>query len=159
VQRVNVFTAELQRDDDDPPGYEAGYLTVGPLIGAHKLGATIYSLGPGQSNCPYHYEYPDEEWLLVLEGTLTVRTPAGEEEVGAGEAVCFREGPDGAHKLTNRSERPVRLIMFSTKINPGVAVYPDSDKIGVWPVPGGGPDKIMVRRSSDVDYWEGELPG
>ena len=159
MRRFNVFTADLQHDDDDPPGYEADYLTIGPLIGAERIGATIYSLGPGQSNCPYHYEYPDEEWLLVLEGTLTVRTPEGEEEVATGEAVCFPEGPDGAHKLTNRSDGPVRLMMFSTKNNPGVAVYPDSDKIGVWPVRGGGPDKIMVRRSSDVDYWEGELPG
>ena len=157
MRRVNVFTAELQHDEGDPPGYEAGYLTIGPLIGAERIGATIYSLAPGQSNCPYHYEYPDEEWLLVLEGTLTVRTPDGEEEVAAGEAACFPEGPDGAHKLTNRSDQTVRLIMFSTKNNPGVAVYPDSDKIGVWPVRGGGPDKIMVRRSSDVDYWEGEL--
>ena len=159
MRRVNVFTAELQHDEDDPPGYEADYLTVGPLIGAARIGATIYALGPGQSNCPYHYEYPDEEWLLVLEGTLTVRTPEGEEEVAAGEAVCFPEGPDGAHKLTNRSDTPVRLLMFSTKNNPAVAVYPDSDKIGVWPVLGGGPDKVMVKRSSDVDYWEGELPG
>ena len=95
----------------------------------------------------------------MLEGMLTVRTPEGEEEVAAGEAVCFPEGPDGAHKLTNRSDAPVRLLMSSTKNNPAVAVYPDSDKIGVWPVLGGGPDKVMVKRSSDVDYWEGELPG
>ena len=157
MERVNLFTAELRHDDDDPPGYEADYLSIAPLIGASRIGATIYSLGPGQSNCPYHYEYPDEEWLVVLEGTLTVRTPDGDHEVAAGEAVCFPEGPDGAHKLTNRTDSPVRLLMLSTKNNPGVAVYPDSDKIGVWPVRGGGPDKIMVRRESDVDYWDGEL--
>ena len=118
MRRVNVFTAELQHDDTDPPGYEADSLTIGPLIGADKIGATIYSLGPGQSNCPYHYEYPDEEWLLVLDGTLTVRTPEGEEEVEAGEAVCFPEGPDGAHKLTNRSDRPVRLARARRRAGP-----------------------------------------
>jgi uncharacterized cupin superfamily protein len=158
MRRVNVFSADLQRDEDDPAGYEADYLGIGPLIGATKIGATIYELGPGQSNSPYHYEYGDEEWLLVLDGQVTVRTPDGEHEVDAGEVVCFPDGPEGAHKLTNRSEQPVRLLMLSTKNNPAVAVYPDSDKIGVWPVLGGGDDKIMVRRESNVDYWDGELP-
>ena len=49
------------------------------------------------------------------------------------------------------------LVMLSTKNNPAVAVYPDSGKIGVWPVPGGGEDQLMVRRESKVDYWDGEL--
>ena len=34
-------------------------------------------------------------------------------------------------------------------------VYPDSDKIGVFP--GDERDKIMVRRDSAVDYFDGEL--
>ena len=41
MRRVNVFTAELQRDDDDPPGYEAGYAQIGPLLGASRIGATV----------------------------------------------------------------------------------------------------------------------
>jgi hypothetical protein len=47
--------------------------------------------------------------------------------------------------------------MLSTKMNPSVAVYPDSDKIGVWPVLGGGDDHILARRSSKVDYYDGEI--
>jgi uncharacterized cupin superfamily protein len=155
VRRVNVFTAELQRDDDDPPGYEADFLTIGPLIGAARLGATIYLLGPGQSNCPYHYEYGNEEWLVVLEGTLTVRHPGGEEELDPGDVVCFPDGPEGAHRLTNRTDATVRVLMLSTMIEPSAAVYPDSDKIGIWP--GNKEDTIMVRRESNVDYWDGEI--
>ena len=56
MRRVNLFSAELARDADDPPGYEAGYVRLGPLLDAIKIGATIYELGPGPSNCPYHYE-------------------------------------------------------------------------------------------------------
>jgi hypothetical protein len=44
--------------------------------------------------------------------------------------------------------------MFSTMVEPSVAIYPDSDKLGVWP--SGQQDKLMVKRSSAVDYWEGE---
>jgi len=157
VDPVNVYNVELTRDEDDPKGYEAGYVRLGPLLGSERLGATVYELEQGNSNCPYHYEYGNEEWLLVLSGKLTVRHPGGETELGPGDLACFPNGPDGAHKLTNKDTEPVRLVMFSTKVDPSMAVYPDSDKIGAWPQPGGSDDKLMVRRESNVDYWDREV--
>jgi uncharacterized cupin superfamily protein len=154
---VNLFTVELQHDSDDPPGYAAGYVRLGPLLGSEDLGATVYELERGNSNCPYHYEYGNEEWLLVLSGTLTVRHPDGETELGPGQISSFLQGPRGAHKLTNKGDEAVRLVMISTKVSPDMAVYPDSDKIGAWPAPGEHPDKIMVRRESNVGYWDREL--
>jgi uncharacterized cupin superfamily protein len=154
TDRVDVHSVEVTYDDDDPDGYHVGYARLGPLLGATLLGATLYELPPGQSNCPYHYEYGCEEWLVVLEGRLTLRHPGGEDELGPGDVACFPEGPEGAHKLSNRGEDTVRLVMLSTKGEPGVAVYPDSDKIGVWP--GDERDNLMVQRSSHVSYWEGE---
>jgi hypothetical protein len=36
-----------------------------------------------------------------------------------------------------------------------VAVYPDSQKIGVWP--GNAEDNVMLHRADgSVDYWDGE---
>jgi uncharacterized cupin superfamily protein len=156
LPKVNVFDSELRWDEGDPEGYNAGYYRFGGDVGGSLLGATIYELPPGQSNCPYHYEYGNEEWLLVLGGRLTVRHPDGEQELGRGDTVAFVEGPAGAHKLTNRSQDPVRVLMFSTKAEPNAAVYPDSDKIGLWP--GDDRDRIMVRRAdAGVDYWDGEV--
>ena len=157
MRRINLSGLELQYDEGDPDGYAVGYNRFGPSIEASRLGATIYELPPGQSVCPYHYEYPDEEWLLVLSGRPTLRDPDGEHELEPNDLVCFPEGPDGAHKVTNNTSETLRVMLLSTKMNPGVAVYPDSDKIGVWPVPGGGDDHVLVRRSSNVDYFEGEL--
>src|SRR4051794_39378369 len=153
MERLNIFTADLQHDDDDPDGYHAGYLKLGSPIGAATMAGTIYELPAGQANCPYHYE-SDEEWLLVLEGKLTVRHREGEEERGPGALVCFPAGPDGAHKLTTRGEDAVKMLIVSPATMPAVAVYPDSDKIGVFTE--GRRDNVMVRRSSDVDYWDGE---
>jgi len=153
VRRVNIFTPELAHDADDPDGYHAGYAKLGPAIGAEMLAGTVYELPAGRSNCPYHYE-SDEEWLMVLEGKLTVRHPGGEAALDPGDLVCFPAGPDGAHKLTNRTEAPVKMLIVSTRRMPAVAVYPDSDKIGVFTEK--RRDDLMVRRSSDVDYWDGE---
>jgi uncharacterized cupin superfamily protein len=157
VRRINLSGLEMTYDEGDPQGYAAGYNRFGPAIEAVRLGATVYELPPGQSICPYHYEYPDEEWVLVLSGRPTLRDPDGEHELEPNDLVCFPEGPDGAHKLTNNTDETLRVMMLSTKNNPGVAIYPDSDKIGVWPVPGGGEDKFMGLRSNQSEYFDGEL--
>jgi uncharacterized cupin superfamily protein len=153
MKRLNIFATEFEHDDDDPEGYSSGYVKLAPAIGGSTMAGTIYYLPPGNSNCPFHYE-SDEEWLLVLEGTLTVRHAEGEDELGRGDLVCFAAGPDGVHKLTNRGTENVRMLIVSTANVPAVAVYPDSDKIGVFTE--GRLDNVMVRRSSDVDYWDGE---
>jgi len=152
MRRVNLHTADLNRDDE-PAGYEHAYLKLAPLIGGATMNGGYYELPPGQANCPYHYE-SDEEWLLVLEGRLTVRHPGGEDELEAGDLVCFPGGPDGAHKLTNSGDGTVRMLIVSTNNLPAVAVYPDSDKIGVFP--GNDDDTKLFRRGDAVDYMDGE---
>jgi uncharacterized cupin superfamily protein len=154
MQRFNLFAAEVDYDAGDPEGYRAGSARFGPVVGAAMLGGTIYELPPGESICPYHYEYGNEEWLIVLDGRATLRHPQSEVELDRGDVVCFPVGPEGAHKVTNRSDAPVRVLMLSTQHEPAVAVYPDSDKIGVWP--GDRRDHILVRRESHVDYWDRE---
>ena len=152
---VNLFEAARARDDDDPPGYEVPYVRFGPRLGASALGLSVYELTEGMSVCPYHYEYPSEEWLLVLAGRPTLRDPDGETELDPGDIVCFPPGPAGAHKLTNRTSERVLLAMLSTKQPTSLSVYPDSDKVGVWS--GDADVAIVVPRSAAVDYWHGEL--
>jgi uncharacterized cupin superfamily protein len=154
MQRANLNSLQPEYDDQDPEGYRAGMARFGPSIGAEKLGASLYELPPGQSICPYHYEYPEEEWLIVLEGRPTLRHPDGEDELEEGDVVCFPEGPEGAHKVTNRTDETVKVLMFSTKTKTAVAVYPDSDKIGIWT--GNDADHVIVPRESNVDYYTGE---
>ena len=155
MQRFNIFTAEMEYDETDPDGYRAGANRFGALVGAALLGGTVYELPEGQSICPYHYEYGNEEWLLVLHGRPTLRHPDGDDELEPGDVVCFPAGPGGAHKVTNRTGARVRVLFLSTRSEPAVAVYPDSDKLGVWP--GDKRDSVLVRRESVVDYWDGEL--
>jgi uncharacterized cupin superfamily protein len=66
----------------------------------------------------------------------------------------FPKGPDGAHQIRNDSDEPARVLMWSTVLVPTATAYPDSDKVGVWT--GDKAENLMVRRSSGVDYWDGE---
>ena len=151
MDRANIFEAEFEYDGDDPAGYRSGVARVGKLAGGTELAVKLYEMPPGESLCPYHYEY-EEEWLVVIGGEVV---PDGERELARGELVRFAPGPAGAHKVTNRGEEPARLMMFSGAREPAVAVYPDSGKLGVWP--GNPDDELMFRRvDGGVDYYEGE---
>ena len=102
MEAVNVFSAENLE----------GRVDVAGAVGSTATVMFIYDLAPGQSSCPYHFEY-EEEWLLVIDGTIVVRAPNGERTLERGSLVCFPPGPAGAHKLMNRSESPARILMFS----------------------------------------------
>jgi uncharacterized cupin superfamily protein len=86
-----------------------------------------------------------------------LRTPAGEETLGRGDVTAFPAGPTGAHKTTNRGESPARLMMFSSARVPALAVYPDSDKLGVFLDDADVADEVMLhRRDGSVGYYDGE---
>ena len=143
MRSVNVFGV------DKPEGR----LDVGRLLGSGALTMFVYDLEPGRSSSPYHYEY-EEEWLLVVDGTLVLRAPDGEHALERGDLVRFPPGPVGAHKVMNRSDAPARTLMFSSSRVPAVSVYPDSDKIGVWS--GSDPDELIFKRTTAVPWSEGE---
>ena len=149
----NIDTDAYAQDPEDPPGFRAGALHLSPP-GA-ELAVKAFELPPGEKLCPYHYEYV-EEWLILGSGALTLRTPAGIEELVPGDVVRFPKGPDGAHQVTAHGDTPARFVMFSSAHEPSVAVYPDSDKVGVWS--GDERDTFMFRRADgNVPYYDGEV--
>ena len=130
-----------------------GRIDVARALGSAGTTMYVYDLEPGAASSPYHYEY-EEEWLLVVDGTVVVRTPDAERTLERGDIVCFAPGPAGAHKVMNRSDSPARTLMFSSTRAPAVSVYPDSDKIGVWP--GDDENALIFRRGSAVPWSDGE---
>ena len=143
MEKVNLPSAENLE----------GRIDVGRAVGSNEMLMYIYDLAPGQGSSPYHYEY-DEEWLLVVEGTVVVRAPDGEHTLERGDLVRFPIGPDGAHKVMNRSDAPARTLMFSHMRGLAVSVYPDSDTIGVFP--GDEANDLVFRRGTAVPWSYGE---
>ena len=148
---MNLFDAELQFDADDPDGYHTAYLRTAPILGGEQIALNIFELPPGQSVCPYHYESTEEEWIVVLTGRPSVRTSEGERELGPWDCVFCPAGEAGAHKVTNRSDEPARIFIWSNRSTPGTTIYPDSNKVGAWP-----PGKLF-RLDDAVDYFHGEV--
>jgi uncharacterized cupin superfamily protein len=102
---------------------------LGRRLGGELLGATVFEIDPGLPGL-YHFHYGNEEWALVLDGTLTVRTRTGERELRRGDVAVFRRGPEGAHALGNTSDSVCRVAVFSSMEEPDVVAYPDADVVG-----------------------------
>ena len=148
---ISATAVEVAADTESPSGFETRYRQLGPLLGGELLGGTVYEFDPGERNGPYHYEVGNEECLLVLAGTPTLRHPQGRDVLALGDMVFFPEGLDGAHQLINESRGVARVLILSTMRVPFGCAYPDSGKVSTF----GG----IFRIADAVDYWEGESAG
>jgi uncharacterized cupin superfamily protein len=126
----------------------------GALMGAASTGMSVYELPPSQAIGPYHYENPEEEWLLVLAGRPTLRHPEGEEALEPWDVAVL---PARSRRCSRGAERQ-RLgsscadVLNTSKV--AASVYPDSVKIAIWT--GIADDDLIVRRARGVGYWDGE---
>lgn len=149
----NLHSAEWDRTEDRE-GWRSKDAWVGHRIGAELIGGSVYELEAGDRLWPYHTHHANEEWVIVVQGNPTLRTPDGEQTLREGDVVCFPRGKQGAHQVINRTATAIRVLMLSTLIAPDVVEYLDSGKIGARGVDG---ERIMLSRPGPIlDYWEGE---
>ena len=109
---------------------------------------------PGNKLWPFHTHYLNEEWVIVLQGEPTLRTPEGERVLKEGDVVCFPRGKDGAHQIINRTDSPIRVLMLSSMIPGEIIEYPDTGKILVKDAQ--DEDIMFAIPGPPVEYWEGE---
>ena len=133
-------------------GYEFYRKDVLQVLEARSL-VRVFEIPPGKSAYPYHYHLKNEETFFIIKGEGILRTPEGERPVRPGDLIFFPAGEDGAHKLTNTSEREMLMYLdFDIVHDLDVALYPDSGKIGIW----GMDTNKIYRIGDDVDYYENE---
>jgi uncharacterized cupin superfamily protein len=130
MEIVNLHGGEWDVERS-PDGIGERLLHVGRRVGGELLGATMFEDDPGYRGL-YHLHHGNEEHVLVVDGTLTVRRPDGSRELGRGDVALFRRGPDGLHALENRSDAPVRFVVFSSMVDPDVSEQPERGTIGVF---------------------------
>jgi len=150
LRRANLVAVECEPRPQLPDGFRRNSTRVGGSFGAARTGLSVYELPPGEAISPYHYEEPEEEWLLVVSGTPTLRHPGGEDQLEPWDVVFFPAGPAGAHHVRNNSGSTARVAMFSSAgAAAGAVVYPDSDMVWVWTADDAV--DMVVKRSSAVD--------
>ena len=152
----NAFEPEWQ---SEYPPFKVRSTQLARQAGARELGASVYEIDPGGRVSPFHIHHGNEELLVVLAGSPTLRTPQGERELAPGEVAAFPAGPEGAHQVLNRSDGPARVLIVSTMRSPDVVEHLDSGKVLTRTGSKSGPGQAQVaafNRADAVEPMSGE---
>jgi uncharacterized cupin superfamily protein len=151
MKKTSLWQCEEQKLDHG--GFAFLRKRLGAAAGSQKLGVSWFELAPGKKAFPFHYHLANEEAVYVLEGEAVLRLGDEEHNLRAGDYVALPPGSPG-HQMINKSSAPLRFLALSTMIEPEVAVYPDSKKIGVLARSQGLAS--VHKQDTAVDYYEGE---
>jgi uncharacterized cupin superfamily protein len=152
----NFNDAPTGRDVREPL-YDTSFARLAPGTAAVKLGASIDTGAPGKRSCPYHFHHAQEEMFVIIEGQGSLRVAGELLPLRAGDVVFVPPGPDYPHQIINTSDAPLRYLSVSTREQPEIVEYPDSDKyLATAGTADGRAFDVLQRRQANLDYWDGE---
>ncbi len=130
--------------------FKVNYRSLGDHGGGSHLGVSYETLEPGKQAYPAHYHYLEEEHLMILKGSLTLRLGQKTYEMKEGDYVCFPAGQKAGHAILNKGTQPCTYLMIGERNPSEVSVYTDTGRIGVRLTQQG------YHKDANMDYWEGE---
>jgi uncharacterized cupin superfamily protein len=128
--------------------FEIRYQHLSSFGGGTQVGVSMEILPPGKQANQSHYHMLEEEHVMVLEGSMTLRLGERPYVLTVGHYVCFPAGQRVAHALFNHTAEPCRYLVFGSTNPHDVIVYPDSGRVGVR-LAGTG-----YRAAATMEYWE-----
>ena len=100
---------------------------VGDALGLKNFGVNLTTLPPGMWSAQRHWHTLQDEFIMVLEGELTLITDAGEQVLTRGMVAGFPGGVADGHHLVNRSDRDATYLEVGDRTAGDEVDYPDID--------------------------------
>jgi uncharacterized cupin superfamily protein len=129
---------------------QTAYPGLTKIVDSKHLIFDVRLLNPDQFSFPYHFHRYAEELMMIISGSLTLRSSEGFHILNQGDIIFFETGESGAHQLYNHTPEPCRYLDIKTHLDNDICEYPDSDKINI-----SYPGEIF-EKSSHVGYFKGE---
>ncbi len=95
--------------------------------GLSQFGAFLEILHPGAQTSLRHWHEEEDEFLYVLDGTVTLLEDDGPHLIGPGTCVCWPAKVANAHCLRNDGDAPVTLFIAGSRLAEDACHYPDID--------------------------------
>jgi len=102
---------------------------LGDPNGLTKFGVNLTEMAPGAVSALRHWHSAEDEFIYITEGTPTLVTDSGDQELAPGMCACFPANSGDAHRLENRSDAVVRFLEVGNRSDGEQVHYPDDDMI------------------------------
>lgn len=100
---------------------------LGDAAGLTQFGVNLVRLDPGAMSSLRHWHEEQDEFLVVVEGVLTLRDDHGDTLMGVGDCAAFPKGDANGHHMLNTYDKPGAFIVVGTRTDHEVAHYSDVD--------------------------------
>jgi uncharacterized cupin superfamily protein len=123
---------------------------LGELTKSKHFKFDIRQLDSDRFSFPFHFHRNAEELIMILSGSMTLRTNDGLKILNKGEIVFFELGETSSHQFYNHDKVPCVYLDLRTTIGIDVTEYPDSGKINI------SAYSEIFEKNTQVEYNKGE---
>ncbi len=100
---------------------------LGEFFGLTNFGVNLTHLSPGAISALAHQHSKQDEFILILEGTVTLVLGKEEFVLNPGDCYGFKAGTGIAHQLVNRTEGRVTYLEIGDRTEGDEVEYPNDD--------------------------------
>jgi len=132
MKKIDLAAIPVQTEQNYPPPFDTpcigqGTQRLGRAAGLTMFGVNLSRLPPGVWSSQRHWHTHEDEFVMVVEGELTLVTDAGEEILRPGDCAAFKAGDRDGHHLINKSDRDALVLEVGNASPEDVCDYPDID--------------------------------
>lgn len=127
LSQVPLQTGTIYPEEYARPVAGRSSYRLGPIAGLTRFGANITMLEPGAASSLRHWHVHEDEFLVVLSGTLTLVDDNGDTPLAPGDCAAFPAGEENGHHIVNRSDAPGSFLVIGSRAPKETAYYSDID--------------------------------
>lgn len=100
---------------------------LGEFFGLTNFGINLTHLSPGAISALAHNHSKQDEFILILEGTVTLVLGKEEFVLNPGDCYGFKAGTGIAHQLINQTQESVTYLEIGDRTEGDEVEYPNDD--------------------------------
>ena len=100
---------------------------MGDKAGLTQFGVNRAVLKPGAGTSMRHWHVNQDEFVIVVEGTVTLVDDEGEHQLKAGDCAGFKAGDANGHHIINKSDEVAILFEIGTRTVTETVYYAKHD--------------------------------